>query len=142
MIKSTAVAFLKGVADILNSYPPIDELVGPNNKFVLVFNDTSDLLYNLLVNKHFAVKNSIPFLLPNIREADNATFIFYNHDIAVESEVHIATFIYLRREIFYRQNKMKVLSNSNLLPNDFCDHCMGYYYVLYLIGFGAVLCKG
>jgi uncharacterized protein YbaR (Trm112 family) len=128
MIKSTDVTFLKGVADILNSYPPIDELLGPNSKFVLVYDDTSGLLYNLLVNKHFAVKNSIPFLLPNIREANNATFIFYNHDNDVESEVQIATFIYLRREIFYRQNKMKVLSNSNLLPNDFCDHCLGYYY--------------
>jgi hypothetical protein len=128
MIKSTDVAFLKGVADILNSYPPIDELLGPNNKFVLVFIDTSDLLYNFLVNKHFAVKNSIPFLLSNIREANNATFIFYNHDLVIESEVDIATFIYLRREIFYRRNEMKVLSGSNLLPNDFCDHCLGYYY--------------
>jgi hypothetical protein len=128
MTKSTNVAFLKGVADILNSYPPINEIIGPNSKFVLVYIDTSDLLYNFLVNKHFAVKNEIPFLLPNIREDNNATFIFYHHDFYCESEVHIATFIYLRREIFYQRNELKVLDGSTLVTNDFCDHCLGYYY--------------
>jgi hypothetical protein len=122
------IEILKEVEEIFNNYTENHTGSRFNRKIVLVLDDTSNLLYNFLVPKYVPVnQKNFKLLLPNILEADNAKFAFYNHDKNDSSEVEIANKIYFRKEIFYRKYEMKVLSASQL-TYEFCDDCLGYYF--------------
>jgi hypothetical protein len=123
------IKFLKKVSSILDTYPSEDQLFGTTRKVVLILDDKCNRIYKFLVSKYNPYKqfNKQLSLVPNIPEAENATFVFYDTEDKVSKILGIANRIYLRKIIFSRPIEAKVLIEAGKLPYDFCESCMGYH---------------
>jgi hypothetical protein len=119
------VDLLKGVANVLDNYPSKNELFGINRNIVLVLNDTSKSIHNFLVSKY---NKNYQLLVPNVLEADNATFVFFDFEEPPSTVMAIANKIYLRKVIFDQPITAKVLTTFNLSVFIKCKNCVGYYY--------------
>jgi hypothetical protein len=124
------IEILKKVSSIVDNYPSEDQLFATTRKVVLVLDDTSQRIYKFLVNKYYPDKQfNNRLFVPNILEADNATFVF--HDVSLHNTIEweVANRIFMQKIIFNRPIPAKVLLSSTSLGMDnICGNCVGYHH--------------
>jgi hypothetical protein len=133
LLKSQAMSKLieisNKVSSILASYPSEDQLFGSTRKLVLILGQEYSFRYDILTDKRDDLSDE--FWMPNISEAENATFVFHNFDNNDDRETRFARIIFLRNTVFNRKIVAKVLflDVHKLSINRFkhiCENCLGY----------------
>jgi hypothetical protein len=134
LLKSQAMSELiemsNKVSSILAKYPSEDQFFGTTRKVVLILGDSYGYIYEILTGKKFDWQKE-PFWVPNVQEAENATFVFHNIDLKHDMESLIARTIFLRKIIFNRPIVAKVFLHEIYFDKfkqfkHICENCLGY----------------